>query len=161
MKSGEKNFGKKAQSKKLKIFTLHSKRAQMKISFGMIFSIILIIVFLAFAFWGIKKFLGIQEETMVLQFKSDLQDNIDKLWEGPQGQQTLEYKLPKKIEGVCLKEDDYENLYFEPKGKFIGTTIEHIDWDNTGELCFEDKEGIVEITLTKDFGETLVTISRN
>jgi len=138
-----------------------SKRAQMKISFGMIFSIILIIVFLAFAFWGIKKFLGVQEATMIAQFKDNFQDDIDKMWNGPQGNKTKEYQLPKKIEGVCLEENGYENLYFLPKGKFIGTTIKHINWEKTGEMCIENLGGEVEITLKKEFGDSLVTLVRN
>ena len=62
------------------------KRGFMEISFGMIFSIILIIVFLAFAFFGIKKLLEVQESAMISQFEKNLQDNIDTMWKGPQGQ---------------------------------------------------------------------------
>jgi hypothetical protein len=138
------------------------KKGAMEISFGMIFSIILIIVFLAFAFWGIKKLIGVQETALVAKFKNDLQNDVDKIWNGPQGQQLMKYNLPKKIEGVCFDESATRNLYFLPERIFLGADIEHIDWTKTlGEknfVCFENKEGSVEITLSKDFGDNLVAI---
>lgn len=139
------------------------KKGQLKISFGMIFSIILIIVFLAFAFFGIKKFLGVNESATIAQFESNLQNDVDKLWTGPQGQQEMKYKLPNKIDGVCF-EDGYENFYFEPL-KYGRGSIEHIDLSGTlgsrESLCFENSGGYVTLTLKKDFGDSLVTISRN
>jgi uncharacterized protein (UPF0333 family) len=132
------------------------KKAQMKISFGMIFSIILIIAFLAFAFWGIKKFVGVQETAMIAQFKSDLQNDVNTMWNGPQGQQLMKYKLPKKIENVCFR-NSYENIYFEPR-KYGSSNIEHVNIENN--ICFENKEGTVTIGLKKDFGENLVTVAK-
>ena len=87
-----------------KIFNLNfnwkkkSTKAQMKISFGMIFSIILIIVFIAFAFYAIKKFLDIQETAQIETFVNKLQGNIDKMWRSSQGSEEIQYKgIPKKI----------------------------------------------------------------
>ncbi len=136
-----------------------NKRGQTAISFGMIFSIILIIFFLAFAFFGIKKFIEVQQSASVSQFKSDIQNDITTMWNGPQGQQTMKYKLPKKISSVCFDANGYNSLYFLPVNQFEGTTIQHIDWTKTGKKCFENKDGVVQITLKKDFGETLVTLS--
>jgi uncharacterized protein (UPF0333 family) len=50
-----------------------NKKAQLKISFGMIFSIILVISFLAFGFFAIQKFLGIQENIIMKKFVDDFQ----------------------------------------------------------------------------------------
>jgi hypothetical protein len=140
------------------------KRGAMEISFGMIFSIILIVVFLAFAFFGIRKIIDMQGVALSSQFKSDLQDDINKMWNGPQGQQQMKYNLPIKIDGVCIVDDNYENLYFLPRGKFSGTTLENIDIEQTlgsnNQLCFENNDGSVTMTLKKDFGENLVTILR-
>ena len=113
-----------------------SKRGQMKLSYGMIFSIILIIVFLAFAFYAIKKFMGIQNTVMVGDFIDSLGSDVDKMWKGSQGSQEREYRLPKKIQYVCFADfysserggkDEYypelkrvfnekENLVFYPVG---------------------------------------------
>jgi len=136
------------------------RRAQMQISFGMIFSIILIIVFVAFAFFGIKKFVEVQQSASISQFKSDFQNDVTNMWNGPQGQQKLQYNLPKKVSGVCITKNTYENLYFLPRtAGFTGADISHIDLNKISkDLCFENKDGVVSITLKKDFGETLVTV---
>lgn len=138
------------------------KKGAMEISFGMIFAIILIIVFLAFAFYGIKKLLGVQEYSMISKFKSDLQEDVNKMWNGPQGQQNMSYSLPKKIEGVCFRVSENGNLYFLPAGKFPEGNIDHLDIEriigSKDEKCFENKEGKITFTLKKDFGENLVTL---
>ena len=56
------------------------KNAQVKISFGMIVSIILIIAFISIAFYVIGKFLGLQKQIQTGQFLDDLQFDIDKIW---------------------------------------------------------------------------------
>jgi hypothetical protein len=141
-----------------------NKKAAMEISFGMIFSIILIIVFLSFAFFGIKKLLGVQEVAMIEQFKDNFQNDVNKIWNGPQGQQTVEYNLPRKVEGVCIENSEFQNVYFLPEGKFARATINNIDMEKSivsnNRLCFEKKEGKIVMTLGKDFGENKVTVSR-
>ena len=138
------------------------KGGQMKMSFGMIFSIILIIVFVAFATYAIIKFIDMQQGIQVDIFKNDLQDDLDAMWESPQGSRTVAYSLPDKIDAVCFtRDDDYENLYFESDDFFEGVNIEHIDIDaitTSGDFCIENVEGEVSITLVKDYGEILVKI---
>ncbi len=140
------------------------KKGQLNISFGMIFSIILVVVFLAFAFFGIKKVLSIQETALISQFKQDVQNDINKMWNGPQGQQQVKYKLPNKIEGICIEDEASQNFYFVPRGKFGGGILNNVDLANTlgnsASLCIESKEGYVGFTIKKDFGENLVTILR-
>ncbi len=144
-----------------------NNKGQMKISFGMIFSLLIIIVIVAFAFFGIKKFIEVQNATTVGQFRENLQNDIDDLYLGPQGNPMREYSLPNKIEGVCFEEEAYENLYFIPPGEFDGMNIEHVNWEriseennNNKKLCIENVDGTVTIKLEKDFGENLVTILR-
>ena len=82
----------------------------MKLSFGMIFSIILIVIFIAFAIYGVKRFLGMQDTVQVEKFKADLQNDIDKIWKANQGSQEREYFVPKKIYEVCFVDDEGGNL---------------------------------------------------
>ena len=84
----------------------------MKLSFGMIFSIILIVIFIGFAFFAIQKFLGIQNSVQVGKFSNDFQLDVDKIWKGSQGSEEKEYFLPKKITFVCFT--DYSS---DKKGK--------------------------------------------
>ena len=159
-------------------------KGQIKLSFGMIFSIILIIFFIAFAFFAIQKFLGLGDTINVGKFADDFQSNVDKLWKGSQGSQELEYSLPKKIKWVCFvnllesKEGPYidfyeefgkyvsdKNLFFYPVGsvELNGLKIEHIDFEKITEkenpFCVENINGKVKIGIEKDFGDALVSVT--
>ncbi len=159
------------------------KRGQLKLSFGMIFSIILIIVFLVFAFFAIKKFLETQEDVKVGQFKNKLEFDVDKMWRSSQGSKEEEYVIPSSIDLVCFMDfnsqkrgsyqglyDDLilmyqnqENLFFYPKG-FPSLKINHIDIGNmtltNNPYCIETADGKINLVLEKDFGEVLVEIRK-
>jgi hypothetical protein len=163
------------------------KNAQLKLSFGMIFSIILIIIFLAFAFYAIKTFLGIQNSANIGIFLDDLQKDANKIWQSSQGAQEVEYRLPEKIEYICfadyaakegygrhaskfreLKQTfwENENLFLWPVGSGNGldsAQIIHIDIQKTtlseNPFCFQNKDGKVKMNLKMNFGESLVTIT--
>ncbi len=148
----------------------------------------MIIVFITFAFYGIQKFLGIQNTAQAGKFANDLQNDIDKMWKSSQGSQEQEYFLPSKVRYICFanyKDEDTsrgssseffddldqaffeeENLFFHPIGSgegFDSVALEHIDIIKTTEddnpLCFENMKGKVSFTIKKNFGEALVTIS--
>ena len=176
----------KKSEKKLKIFPSIRSKAQVKLSFGMIFSIILMIVFIAFAFFAIQKFLGLKDTISVGKFVDDFQSDVNKLWKSSQGSQELEYSLPKKIEYVCFAnllkpeqgayedEDFYEefrkyftdeNLFFYPvdSTELNGLEIKHIDiekiTENENPFCIENIKGKIKIVLKKDFGDALVSVT--
>jgi hypothetical protein len=138
-----------------------NRKGQMNLSFGMIFSIILIIAFIVFAFYAIKKFLNFQDTINIEKFKDNLQSDIDAMWKSSDGSQQVEYNLPKKITAVCFKDDDYENLYFKPE-TISGKKIEHLDiiatLNEQDSACFENTNGKVRMTIKKDFSDVLVTI---
>ena len=165
------------------------KRGQMKVSFGMIFSIILIVIFIAFAFWGIGKFLSYQRSIQIGQFiNSYLQPDIDKMQKGSQGSVTKEYNLPSKIDYVCFVDfskpssgpnadlySDFQlfssggesNIFLYPisaAGGFESTRINHIDTEKITEqenpYCIENIKGKVRVVIKIDIGETLVTLTR-
>lgn len=158
-------------------------KGQMQLSFGMIFSIILIVIFISFAFYAIQKFLDMQRVAQVGQFVDKLQADVDKLWTGSQGSQEVEYVLPTKIQYVCFIDyssnirtnKDFatklrqvyenQNIVFHPYdfGTLDSMEIKHINIQKITEgenpFCFENKKGKVKITLQKDFDEALVLIS--
>ena len=138
------------------------KQGQLKLSFGMIFSIILIIIFIAFAFYAIKIFLGMQDEIKIGQFTNDLQLDINSMWEGS-GSQEVEYSLPSKIESVCFTDDEYENLIYHSKNFILGKKIDNINITKIteeGDFCIDNIKGKVKMIIKKDYGEALVTITR-
>ena len=135
------------------------KKAQMEISFGMIFSIILIIVFIASAVYGVTKFLNLQKNVQTEKFKSDFQDDVNKIWASSLGSQVYFYSLPDKIKKVCFEEDEYEgNLrIFTGETQSTSERIEHLEISSP--FCVNNEDGKIQITLKKDFGETLVQVS--
>lgn len=142
------------------------KRGQMKMSFGMIFSIILIIVFLALAFYVIKVFLGVGDCAKTGKFLDGLQKDVDKIWSGSQGSQEIEYSLDKKVKQICFTNKVYENLYFEPFDSgcdFRDIIIKHIDIEKIIEsqdpFCITNKDGEIKLKIKKSFGENLVIIT--
>ena len=165
-----------------------NNKGQMKLSFGMIFSIILIIIFVSFSFFAIKKFIGIGNSAQVAKFGDNLQKDVDKAWKGSQSSQEKEYFLPSKIKYVCfanysdypsggrgihidfykeLKKthQEYENLFFYPIGSTGGLNskrIKHLDMtkitDQDNPFCIENSDGKIKLTLEKKYGDALVTI---
>jgi len=163
------------------------KEGQMKLSFGMIFSIILIILFVSFAFFAIGKVLGLRDHALLVTFADDLGDNVDAIWKGSQGSQKISLSLSGKVQKFCFmdhtslakgpNEDlhrllkqvffDVENSAFYPVGSGGGLdalNIMHIDLDkiiaNENPFCLDNEKGKINMVLKKDFGENLVTITR-
>ncbi len=141
------------------------KMGQLQLSFGMIFSIVLIIIFIAFAFYTITKFLELQDSMKIGQFGSNLQTDIDKVWKSSQASQNREYSLPPKISSVCFKDDEYENLVFNSDQIIPGKKIEHIDTEKTigtkDSFCINNIDGKVKMIIKKEYGDALVTITSN
>lgn len=163
------------------------KRGQLKISFGMIFSIILMVIFIAFSIFSIQKFLEIQDTVQIGKFTDNFKADIDKMWRGSQGSIEKEYDLPKGVIYICFtdysfeKKGEYENLYnaflevyfekenffFYPVGSGQGLDskeIKHIDLEkiteNENPLCIENFNGKIKLVIKKNFGEALVTITK-
>jgi len=154
------------------------KSGQMEMSFGMIFTIISVIIFIAFAVYAISIFLNSQKSIQAESFANELQNDIDKMWQGS-GQQEKTYSVPGKIEYVCFinfnsPADNMEEIYsklklFSDEGNLFfyphdyeGKEIQHIDLQKTtvqkNPLCIQNNNG-VKITIKKDFGDALITVS--
>ena len=158
----------------------------MKLSFGMIFSIILIIMFLSFSFFGIKKFMDLGNSAQNAKLKDSIQSDVNKIWQGIQGSQTVEYFVPSKTDALCFVDfsqgmigssqsvyDELERAFYGAKNLFtypadLGATgsfeIKHIDLDKITQsqnpFCFEKENGKIKMVLKKNFGESLVTITK-
>jgi hypothetical protein len=142
-------------------------RGQTELSFGMIFSVILIIVFIAFAVYGIIKFFEVKNLGQIEKFKGDFQIDIDNMWKSTQGSQPVSYLIPKKIKQVCFVDDKFENMYFVP-ADYKGVILKNIDITKTiagstskpKELCIATVDGKISMTITKAYNENLVTITK-
>jgi len=141
------------------------KKAQVELSFGMIFSIILIIAFLVVAFYAIKKFIDFRDKAQIETFIDDLNSAIYKTWNSDQvSSKNVEYILPKKIESVCFTNKETKNFYLKLKNyvdrrEIVHINIEKITYDEDP-YCIENKNGKVKMILKKDSKESSVTITR-
>jgi len=162
------------------------KRGQLDLSFGLIFSVILIVAFLGFAIYAIASFLGMKDKIETGKFLEDLQADVDKFWKASQGTDSVEYFLPVKIKEICFINLDAGakgnrtsiygelkryagnngNLVFYPinSAKFSNyAIINHINLETMAEnpLCFQNNNGKVSIALEQESGGTaLVNIKK-
>lgn len=134
------------------------KRGQLKLSFGMIFGIILMIIFIAFAVYGTSKFLSMNKNVQVESFKKDLQTDVNNLWRLG-GSDSYTYYLPKKIIKVCFEEDEYNNLRIVYDKAELNGNIEHLNL-NGQTTCIPLEDGKLQLILKKDLGEHLVSVEQ-
>ncbi|MFW5846930.1 MAG: hypothetical protein ACOCUU_02100 [Nanoarchaeota archaeon] len=162
-----------------------SKHSQVKLSFGMIFSIILIVIFLVVGFYVITKFLDLQKDIQIKQFTTNLQEDVNDIWRGHQGSQERTYSLASGIKAVCFvnfsdssKGDNSDifselemyanpedNLVFYPPEKAAGQisrTIENINLNkitsSENPFCIENSKGKIELKIVMSHDEGLVRI---
>jgi hypothetical protein len=130
----------------------------------MIFSIILIIVFLAFGFYAIKKFIDLQSSVQIENFLRDFQNDVNTMWKSREGSQEIAYPLPSKISAVCFKDDEFQNLEFVSNQLLSGDLIENIDIAKItleeDPYCIQTLKGKITLKIVKEFGETLVSVER-
>ncbi len=163
------------------------KRGQLDLSFGLIFSVILIIAFLGFGVYAIVNFLGMKDKIETSKFLDDFQANVNTLWKANIASEELSYFLPVKIKEVCfvdknadkkgsradiydeiiIRSDDKSNLVFYPIGssKAVGfIEIQHINISKitaqNNPACLQNKNGKLSVTLEKGYGETLVNVKK-
>lgn len=156
-------------------------------SFGMIFSIILIIIFITFSFTVIRSWLELGTITQIESFVDTLQKDVNEIWAGSQGSQVEQYSLPNKVGMVCFVDysspakgsgtdmQDYmdrtssetNNLFFYPKEilKYVeNKEIEHINISkitlNSNPFCIEHiRDKKVSMVLQKNYNDVLVNIN--
>ena len=163
------------------------RKGQLKLSFGMIFSIFLIIIFLAFAFYAIKVFLGFQNSAKAGKFVSDLQSDVNRVWQSTQASELEEYPVPSGVDYVCFidfsSDSRGENSVFYSEIKngvdYINSNfafypvkyqedwsgkIKNIDIQATtseeNPLCISVNNGKASLYLKRDYGEAQVTIAK-
>ena len=134
----------------------------MKLSFGMIFSIILIIAFLVVAFYAIQKFVSFQKNIVYMQFLDDLQTDIDKIWKSTQGSQIQTYKVPSAIKSICFVNDEFYEMKVNYKKKYLEEKLDNLDIPKTlggrQEFCINVVDSKIKLVLKKNYSEPLVTI---
>jgi len=139
------------------------KRGQMKLSFGMIFSIILVVLFLSFGFYGIKTLLDTQDKVQVEKFVDGLQKKVNDMQGSNYGSDEVSFLLPSHIEGICFV-NEKNNLQLHEEDFFEERVIDNLNEEKTvgdkESLCIKVVGGKVEFLLSKEYGEGSVTVSK-
>ncbi len=163
---------------------LDSKRAQEAIgmSFGWIFALILIIVFISVAIYGIKYFMNIGSCSRVGLFYDDLQQKVDQAYQSSSSDFEMEVALPgitqicfsnlsEKITGSMLAYEELNLYEFYDANTFLipsknacdmpYKTIRHLNISKTtslkNPLCIDVSDGET-IRIIKDYYDRGVTI---
>lgn len=163
------------------------KKGQIEISFGMIFSIILIIAFIVVAVYAIILFMKTKDCTEIGLFKNDLQEAVNSAWNGEYTDTSLKRSLPEGIDFVCIVDSENQtkgnyagylknvsnfgskgfNIFFWPIKKACkgeGTfKLEHINLaaitKDKNPYCIQNRDGVTNIKIEKSFNDRLVKLS--
>jgi len=161
----------------------------MGLSFQMIFSIILIAIFLYAAFTGISYFLERADQAKLASFVIDLESKSENMWQATEASQTYSFTIPNSLKYVCFgditqvteemcpnfgiykREAGLEgaNMLFCPPDEAMALgTKAYFKLDCSGNECLEFYEGVycvpqvegkVSINLRKEFGGSQVILS--
>ena len=78
------------------------KRGQIEISFQLIFSLILVAVFIYAAVTGIKYFMNTADHAKIVSFISEVEARVESAWMTTEISQNYEFNLPAGIKYVCF-----------------------------------------------------------
>lgn len=160
------------------------KRGQFEISFGMIFSIIIIAATLAVAGYIIVKFVNTGSNVSCKLFYDDFQKRVDKAWAGDGSTQDIfKANAPRGIEKICVGNasstaavtyrDLYEevtfyaarpssNFFFYPLksescgGSGFSYTIQHVSTPSF--FCVTPVDGSFSLKISKRSTDALVSV---
>jgi len=115
------------------------KRGQIKLSFGMIFSIVIIIAILATAFYVISYFLNLSKCSQIGLFYQDLERDVNKAWAADIASEIFKGSLPSGIESVCLGNISIDSAKFseeqESLRRHYSRSLDNIFLYPTSEAC--------------------------
>ncbi len=157
------------------------KKGQIQLSFGMIFSIIIVVATVAIGFYVITYFLNLSSCTKVGLFWDSLNKEIDKAWNSDMTETVFKGDLPSGITKACfgnfsqqyapsdsaqfeeLKryEAANRNAYLYPPGKACDVAFFNLKHAKTNEFfCAPVSSGKASIKLSKTSFDALVRLSK-
>ncbi len=161
-----------------------SKRGDFSLSFGMIFSIIIMIAIIAVSFYVIKSFVFTSKCAEAGLFYNDLEEYIDEAWQSTIHQDTFKGSLPDGIEQVCFgnlttiaiptSQTEFDslsrsfinnrdrNVFILPIEKACDTSLASLKLSHVKIpkfFCLEVKKGQIELKTQKTQFESLVTLT--
>ncbi len=153
-----------------------NKRGDISLSFGMIFSIILIISILAVAGYAVMYFIDLKDCTTIGLFYRDIQGEVDDAWQSDTVRDSFTGAVPGDITRVCfgnlsegkaLPEYNLLRLYagknasifFYPPAKACDTPYAQLPHSTiNGFFCLPVVKGKVTVNFVKNTYDRLVTV---
>lgn len=162
----------------------------MGMSFGMIFSVILIVIFIGVAIYAISIFLNLRACAEIGIFKEDLEGEIDTAYQSGSYNEIFEESITGRVDMVCFidwgknKRGEYEeifeeaeraglewdnyNMFYYPIGGACegqtGYSLRFLDIENTtmqnNPECFEREDGKIKIRIIKEYFDDLVRLEK-
>ena len=157
----------------LKGLGIKNKKAQIQMSFTMIFSIIIIIATLAVAFYVIKTFVWTSECAKIQSFYEEMREDVDKVWRSAASQERINAEISGSVEWICVGDaslldrtkyaEQYEALrrysrngdnlfvYPIPEGcdpEVVSYKMQNVNIESP--FCIESKNNKVSMLLTKE-----------
>ena len=169
---------------------MKGNRGTIELSFGMIFSIIIIIAIVGVATYAIVSFLELGKATELSLFHQKFQETIDGVWGSSITDKVVSFTLPAGIKFVCfgnlssnswnpnyeIEYNDFKrygsnfekqntNRFIYPTakaGEFSYKKVSKIDLSELGTNfeCFEVRDRKIQVRLKKDTFDALVKIKR-
>lgn len=157
-------------------------RGQMQLSFGMIFSIIMIIAGVAVAFYVITFFLDVSKCAQAGIFYQDLDNRVDKVWVSEKSSTVFESTIPPGITSVCFgnltqfinpgseeRRENIERVYRHSKNNVFlyptrdacgkeGGAFELKHGEAEKFFCAEVNDGKVQVKIKKDSFDKLAVL---
>jgi hypothetical protein len=164
---------------------MNAKKGQIEMSFGMIFSIILIIAVVAIGFYVIRYFMSLSTCTSIGLFYSGMQKDVNDAWGASDSRSIFSGNVPGSVKYVCfgnltetasagsnemLQElrkqyafSTRENIFLYPAG--AGSCTPDLGSMNINHaatayfFCVKTAEGKVQVTISKGSTSSVVIIS--
>ncbi len=161
-----------------------NKRGQIDLSFGMIFSIIIIIAIIGVSIYVITNFVRLGKCSNIGLFYNELKNEVDKAWSSTTYRDIFNGKLPNGIEFVCFGElnsarpdgkegEAYDfllrykrqdkNVFLYPTQNACDSNLAFYRLENAkieGFFCIPAEKGIVKIGIEKDRFDALVKLKK-
>lgn len=154
-----------------------ASRGELSLSFGVIFSLIIIIAIIGVGFYMISYFLSLKECTELGLYKRDLQLRIDDAWHSEEVSDSFEGTVPSFLEKLCFgnlsqgsAREEYQTLkrfdepganlfyYPLPSGRCDVTYGELKHARFTGFTCITVNDGKAKVNLIKNTFDTTVLV---
>ena len=163
------------------------KRGSIEISFGMIFSIIIIIALIGVAVYAITAFLDFSDDAQVGLFYEEFQNSVNDIFSSATTNRVISFSVSNSIEFVCFgsiannidagqyniqlralreassgfQQQNTNTFMYPPEeaGDLAFKKIDKIDLSSLNTFdCFEVEAGKIRVTLSKGEFESLVKV---